>query len=298
MPNPSRAARRRRKKPASVDNCGLLKPMRRWQTIMSAPYPLIWSCFQVFLVICATKMFRLIANLPMLCKKGGWVIWNRHLLIHKGRGQVPAIREFFQKSSFEEIHYETTDSGGFAVGRVRFDGQVLPLDTARVLFQFVGLDRLLPPSHHRDRMDYQNQQQSLVVTPTKVKSLGNQSSPFRPGLKTLLFFIRLEPPSFRVNGSPRTANEHHREPARPCSHSARRGWRPGGIVDAPRRSAPRRDSCRSQGRKNCHCAQSNRSAGAAQSNPGGSGSSFGGHGFRESNDCGSNNRNGSGGYCF
>jgi amino acid adenylation domain-containing protein len=88
---------------------------------------------------------RLIENLPMLCKKGGCVIWNRHLLIHQGREQVPAIREFFRKSSFAEVHYTTTGTDGFAVGRVRFDGQVLPLDPNRVFFEFVGLDRLLPP---------------------------------------------------------------------------------------------------------------------------------------------------------
>jgi amino acid adenylation domain-containing protein len=92
---------------------------------------------------------RLIGNLPMLCKKGGCVIWNRHLLIHHGREQIPAIREYFRQASFQEIHYEQTDAGGFAVGRVRFDGPVLPLDVTQVLFQFVGLDRLLPVSPFR-----------------------------------------------------------------------------------------------------------------------------------------------------
>ena len=87
---------------------------------------------------------RLIKSLPMLCKKNGWAIWNRHLLIHQGREQVPAIREFFRQEKFEEVFYEPTGVGGFAVGRVRFTGEVEPLDTTRVFFEFVGLDRLQP----------------------------------------------------------------------------------------------------------------------------------------------------------
>ncbi len=38
----------------------------------------------------------------------------------------------------------TTSAGGFAVGRARFCGETLPLDSSRALFEFVGLDRLLP----------------------------------------------------------------------------------------------------------------------------------------------------------
>jgi amino acid adenylation domain-containing protein len=93
---------------------------------------------------------RLIESLPMLCRTGGWAIWNRHLVMHKGREQVPAIRELFRRARFEEVHFETTAPDGFAVGRGRFAGRVKPLDPARVLFEFVGLDRLLPvppPTH-------------------------------------------------------------------------------------------------------------------------------------------------------
>ena len=91
----------------------------------------------------------LIASLPMLCKTGGWVIWNRHLLIHDGSEQVCALRELLRQTKFEEVHFETTAADGFAVGRARFTGPVMPLDRNRVLFEFVGLDRLLsvpPPS--------------------------------------------------------------------------------------------------------------------------------------------------------
>ena len=86
----------------------------------------------------------LIESLPMFCKEGGWAIWNRHLVLHKGHEQVPAIRELFRRSKFEEVHFATTGPDGFAVGRARFTGRVKPLDPARVLFEFVGLDRLLP----------------------------------------------------------------------------------------------------------------------------------------------------------
>lgn len=92
----------------------------------------------------------LIASLPMFCRTGGWTIWNRHLVMHQGREQVPAIRELFRRTKFEEDHFEITAPDGFAVGRNRFAGQAKPLEPARVLFDFVGLDRLLPvppPTH-------------------------------------------------------------------------------------------------------------------------------------------------------
>jgi len=85
----------------------------------------------------------LIAGLPMFCKPGGWVIWNRHLLLHDGGAQVPAIRKCFQRTKFEEAFFEAPEPNGFAVGRVKFAGQPAPLDASRVLFEFVGLDRLL-----------------------------------------------------------------------------------------------------------------------------------------------------------
>ena len=85
---------------------------------------------------------RLIRNLPMVCKTGGWAIWSRHLVLHGGREQVPAIRELLRQAKFEEIHFAAQPPDGFAVGRNHFTGQSAPLDPTQVLFEFVGLDRL------------------------------------------------------------------------------------------------------------------------------------------------------------
>ena len=93
----------------------------------------------------------LIRSLPMFCKTGGSVIWNRHLVLYDGRQQVRVIRELFRQSAFAEVHHEATAPDGFAVSRARFTGQPVTLDTMRVLFEFVGLDRLLtepPPAAH------------------------------------------------------------------------------------------------------------------------------------------------------
>jgi hypothetical protein len=87
---------------------------------------------------------RMLGSLPMLCKSGGCFVWNRHLVLNHGREQVPAIREYLQRLGFEELDFETTAPDGFAVGRARYTGEVLPLDTERVLFEFVGLDCLCP----------------------------------------------------------------------------------------------------------------------------------------------------------
>lgn len=86
---------------------------------------------------------RLIEFLPIFCKHGASVIWNRHLVLHDGRNQVRNIRDWFRAAQFEELEFETTAPDGFAVGRVRFRGNELPLDESKVLFHFVGVDRLM-----------------------------------------------------------------------------------------------------------------------------------------------------------
>jgi SAM-dependent methyltransferase len=84
----------------------------------------------------------LLSALPMLCKPGGGVILNRGLLLNDGARQVPAIRQILRSTGFEEMDYEVTSADGFACLRARLAGPSRPLDTDRVLFEFVGLDRL------------------------------------------------------------------------------------------------------------------------------------------------------------
>jgi hypothetical protein len=83
--------------------------------------------------------------LPMLCKTGGSVIWTRSLVANEGAEQVPAIRACLRWIGFEELQFELTIPHGFAVGRARFDGTVLPLDPARFFFEIVDRDLLERP---------------------------------------------------------------------------------------------------------------------------------------------------------
>ncbi len=85
----------------------------------------------------------LIEALPMFCKTGGGLIWNRHLVLNGGGEQVPAIRAMLHQAGFQELHFETTDPDGFAVGRARFTGRTIPLDATRILFHFMGIDQLI-----------------------------------------------------------------------------------------------------------------------------------------------------------
>lgn len=87
---------------------------------------------------------RLIESLPMLCKPGGSVIWNRHVVLNDGERMVPVLRERLAQVGFAEQHVEATTPRGFVVGRARFAGPSVRLDPARVLFEFVGLDALEP----------------------------------------------------------------------------------------------------------------------------------------------------------
>lgn len=84
-----------------------------------------------------------IRSLPMLVKTGGRLIWNRHLVLNHGSEHVSLLRELLHSTGFTEEVYELTSERGFAVSTARYHGDVLPLDEKRVLFEFVGLDRLL-----------------------------------------------------------------------------------------------------------------------------------------------------------
>ncbi len=80
----------------------------------------------------------LIANLPMLCKTQGFVIWNKHLVANGGPATVPAIREKLESVRFEEVYFQATGPEGYAVGRACFRGKSIELEPARLLFEFVN----------------------------------------------------------------------------------------------------------------------------------------------------------------
>jgi amino acid adenylation domain-containing protein len=84
-------------------------------------------------------VLRLLGSLPMLCKRGGGVILNRHRVMRDGATQVAAIRACLRRTGFEETDYRVTAPDGFACLRARFAGEAVPLDPERVLFEFVGL---------------------------------------------------------------------------------------------------------------------------------------------------------------
>lgn len=86
----------------------------------------------------------LIHQLPMFCRRGSWVIWSRHLVLNQGPHQVRAIQECFRKTKFESATFSCTSPDGFAVGAERFQGEPAVFDANRVLFEFIGLDRLTP----------------------------------------------------------------------------------------------------------------------------------------------------------
>lgn len=86
----------------------------------------------------------LIASLPMFCKTGGSVIWNKHLVNNDGCESVPAIRELLNAADFVEAKFATTDAAGYAVGRACFHGRTIPLDASRVLFEFRNQARQEP----------------------------------------------------------------------------------------------------------------------------------------------------------
>ena len=104
---------------------------------------------------------RLIASLPMLLEPGGWVIWSRHLVMNDGRGQVPTIQALLHQRAFAQAHVDTTAADGFAVGRARFTGAAVPLDTQHVLFRFPDRTRTEGDDSPRARSAWGDVEQSI-----------------------------------------------------------------------------------------------------------------------------------------
>jgi len=84
----------------------------------------------------------LIDGLAMLCRQGGWLVWNRPLCLNDGQRQVPALRQGLREAGWLETQLRLTSSDGFACGLCQFQGRTIPLDASRVLFEFVGLEHL------------------------------------------------------------------------------------------------------------------------------------------------------------
>jgi Methyltransferase domain len=95
---------------------------------------------------------RLITKLPMLVKKGGSVIWTRHLKLHDGGKQIPSIRKMFLKSHFQETFFGCASPEGFVVVCDRFCGNQTPLDGGQRLFDFIGLTNFAPRPTLRKRL--------------------------------------------------------------------------------------------------------------------------------------------------
>ncbi|RBP48046.1 amino acid adenylation domain-containing protein [Roseimicrobium gellanilyticum] len=109
----------------------------------------------------------LIQSLPMLLQTGGWLIWNRHLVLNRGSEHVSLLRDLLRSTGFKEEVYELTSPKGFAVSSARYHGAMLPLDEQRVLFDFVGLDRLQkeakPPQEWADTFDAVDDSRETLV---------------------------------------------------------------------------------------------------------------------------------------
>jgi len=135
---------------------------------------------------------RLIHCLPMFCQTGGWVIWNRHLFLHNGHEQVPAIRTCFRQTKFQEAFFAAPDPNGFAVGRVQFTGRPEPLDPSRVLFEFVGLDRLLsaPPALPEAKPKAVNATETIWTSRTETLESAETTIPARFGEMARVYPLR------------------------------------------------------------------------------------------------------------
>ncbi len=81
-------------------------------------------------------IFRLISSLPMLCREGCSVIWNKHQVTNDGWASVPEIRGLLEQFGFEEVAFKLTGADGYAVGWARYSGKPVPLDSACCFFQF------------------------------------------------------------------------------------------------------------------------------------------------------------------
>jgi hypothetical protein len=82
------------------------------------------------------ELRRLIANLPVLAKKGSFAIWTRGN--SDGIAYSDIVRQVFRKNEFEEVNFQLTLTGDMGVGIHKYLGEGLPLVENRQLFEFSG----------------------------------------------------------------------------------------------------------------------------------------------------------------
>ena len=76
---------------------------------------------------------RTVRNASLLCATGTLVIWTRH---RRPPDLTPAIRNWFDESGFEELHFDSPADQSFAVGTHRLVDAPLPFTSGLRLFTF------------------------------------------------------------------------------------------------------------------------------------------------------------------
>jgi hypothetical protein len=99
------------------------------------PADLVVAC-GVFGHVSATETVRLIQNLSFLCKSGGFFIWTRRCNDRESNLHTNTIQNLLAESAFEEVCFEVTPEGKFAVSTYRYLGESLPLPNEQHLFDF------------------------------------------------------------------------------------------------------------------------------------------------------------------
>lgn len=107
--------------------------------VEQVPADLVLVC-GVFGNISADDITATISALPSFCRPGSHVVWTRH---RRAPDATPAIRSCFAAAGFTELAFEAPEGTVMTVGHHRFDGETIPFDPDRRLFDFVG-DGFLP----------------------------------------------------------------------------------------------------------------------------------------------------------
>jgi predicted RNA methylase len=103
------------------------------------PADLVLVC-GIFGNISADDITATIDALPSFCRPGGCVVWTRH---RRPPDATPAIRASFAAAGFTELAFMAPEGTIMTVGYHRFDGDTMPFNPDRRLFDFVG-DGTLP----------------------------------------------------------------------------------------------------------------------------------------------------------